>query len=94
MARIFKADPSHPFSKAHGFSMGMARADYDNTGKYAVSISNMYSHAGHRILPLVNELSEDMYSVVSYARGNALYEFENGEFVDNAKKHGVELANW
>jgi len=91
----FTADPAHPFSKAHGFSMGMARADYDNTGKYAVSISNMYSHAGHRILPLVNELSEDMYSVVkSYARGNALYEFENGEFVDNAKKHGVELAEW
>ena len=91
----FRADPNHPFSKAHGFSMGMARADYDNTGSYAVSISNMYSHAGHRILPLVNELSDDMYAVVkSYARGNALYEFEDGKYVDNAKKHGVELAEW
>jgi hypothetical protein len=91
----FVEDKSHPFSKAHGFSMGIARADYDNTGHYAVSISNMYSHAGRRIVPLVSDLSNNMHQVVqNYARGNALYEHQDGVYKDVARARGVELAEW
>lgn len=91
----FVEDASHPFSRAHGFSMGISRADYDNTGHYAVSISNMYSHAGSRIVPLVSDLSEEMHKVVlNYARGNALFEYRRGRYEDVAKVRGVHLADW
>ena len=91
----FVEDPNHQFAQAHGFSMGLSRADYDNTGRYSVSISNMYSHAGNRILPLVEDLSDQMSRVVkAFGAGNALYEFRDGAWVDTAQDRGVALAEW
>ncbi len=91
----FTEDVNHPFAAAHGFTMGLSMADYDNTGNYAVSLSNMYSHAGNRILPLVEGLSPDMEKVVkAFGAGNALYELQDGEWVDVAQERGVALAEW
>ena len=91
----FEEDTSHPFHHGRGFSMGLSMADYDNTGRYAVSISNMYSHAGNRIVPLVEGLSERMHSVLTaFAAGNTLFEQVDGKWVDVAKQRRVDFAEW
>jgi hypothetical protein len=91
---IFAADPSHPFS-ARSFSMGVAVADYDNTGRYAMAVSNMYSHAGHRILPLAEGLTDERRrDLMAMVEGNSLFERDATTWVDRGVQRGIEEAGW
>ena len=91
----FTEDLEHPFHHGRGFSMGISMADFDNTGRYAVSISNMYSHAGNRIVPLADNLSEDMReTLMGFAAGNSLFEQRDGTWVETAKRRNVDYAQW
>ena len=90
----FVHDTKHPFHLGSSFSMGISIADYDNTGQYAVSVSNMYSHAGHRIIPLADELKDKKKDFMLLVKGNALYENQNGQWANTAKTKFVDDAGW
>lgn len=91
----FTEDRTHPFYKGRGFSMGISMADFDNRGELAVSISNMYSHAGNRIVPQIQGLSPQMYEVLmGYAAGNTLFERKGGTWVETSKQRRVNVAEW
>ena len=93
-AGVFRPDTAHPF---HGpsFSMGISISDYDNTGRYAVSVSNMYSHAGQRIIPLAEGLPLGIkQSLLQMVGGNSLFERDGTRWVDRAKERGVHVAGW
>jgi len=91
----FTEDNTHPLHKGRGFSMGFSMADYDNTGAYSISISNMYSHAGNRIIPLVDDLAPKTKELLeAFAAGNTLFEFEDGVWTDKSEDKKVALAEW
>jgi hypothetical protein len=91
----FKEDPTHPFHTHVGSTMGFSMADYDNTGEYAISLSNMYSHAGNRITALATDLSPEWRATLSnFAGGNALYRRRDGKWIDSAKELGLADAGW
>ena len=91
----FHDDVTHPFHRGRGFSMGISMADFDNTGHYAVSLSNMYSHAGNRIVPLADNLSDEMRQILEgYAAGNSLFEQKDGSWQETAVRRQVEYAQW
>jgi hypothetical protein len=90
----FRLDPEHPFH-APSFSMGISISDYDNTGRYAVSISNMYSHAGQRIVPLAQGLPPaTSRSLRQMVGGSSLFEHDGSTWVDRAAERGVNVAGW
>ena len=75
--------------------MGVSIGDFNNTGKYAVSLSNMYSHAGNRIVPLADNLSPKMRETLEgYAAGNSLFEQREGRWTETAIDREVEYAQW
>ena len=91
----FRADDAHPFHLGSSFSMGISIADYDNTGSLAVSVSNMYSHAGNRIVPLAKGLTpQARKELLRVAAGNSLYEREDGRWSDQSKLMGVDNSDW
>ena len=93
--KYFKTVLQHPFAKSRGFTMGISMADPNNTGQLSVSLSNMYSHAGNRIVPQVSKLGSEMKaSVLALAGGNNLFENRDGTWVDIAAKRGVNYAEW
>jgi hypothetical protein len=86
----------HPFHTGASYSMGVSLSDYDNTGKYAMSVSNMYSHAGNRIVPLDQQLdSENKNRLIRMAKGNAMYTQDaGGVWTDHGTAFGVAEAGW
>ncbi len=91
----FTRDASHPFHTGPSFSMGISVADYDNAGRYAVSVSNMYSHAGNRIVPITRGFSEERRAeVLRLAEGNALFEPSDDGWRDVSDAKGVRLGEW
>jgi len=71
----FTRDKDSIFSQGSNYTMGISISDYDNTGTWAVHISNMYSHAGNRIVPLASAISEDLLKTAHVlAQGNQQYE--------------------
>jgi len=91
----FRHDTGHPLHLGASFSMSVSIADYDNTGAYAMSVSNMYSHAGNRIIPLAPDLDDalraDMMQLVS---GNTFYEKRDGRWTNVAEAKGVADSGW
>ncbi|NUN49176.1 MAG: VCBS repeat-containing protein [Candidatus Brocadiae bacterium] len=56
------------------YTMGVTIADFDNTGQWWIYISNMYSHAGNRIVPLAAGVTPELRQVAKVlAQGNQLY---------------------
>lgn len=91
----FKEDLQHPLHRGRGFSMGFSMADYDNSGQYSISISNMYSHAGNRIIPLVKGLKPGTQELLkAFAAGNSLFERENNSWVERGMEKQISLAEW
>ena len=92
----FVEDNDHPFHKGASFSMGVSLADVHNTGQLMMSVANMYSHAGNRIVTLASDLSQErQQSLLRMAQGNALYvQQADGTWTDQGKQFGVEDAGW
>jgi hypothetical protein len=93
----FKGQEDHPLARASSFSMGATIADYDNSGQFAIHISNMYSHAGNRLLPLVDGLGPNMAQRLRLmARGNQHFEYDrrSSTWRECAVERGVHLGGW
>ena len=91
----FSNDSNHPFFRGSSFSMGLSIADFDNTGHYSVSVSNMYSHAGNRIVPLVEEFQgHDSNDILRLAEGNSLYEYRNNKWEDTGVERNINVSGW
>lgn len=92
---FFHEDKTHPFHEGASFSMGVSLSDYDNNGQYSMSVSNMYSHAGNRIVPLVEGLHEKHRNrILRMAQGNGLYTKINEEWKDQSLERGVGESGW
>ncbi len=88
---------SMPPLTENGQSMGITVADLSDDGRLDVYVSNMYSHAGNRIVPLVkDDFSPAQYeSLVRLAQGNSLYvSGEGGAFEERGQSLGVSEAGW
>ncbi len=78
-------------------SMGITRADFDGDGRLDLYVSNMESHAGHRILELVDQelKPETVAQLRGLAAGNwLLLDRGGGRFEEAAAKLGIEGAHW
>ena len=57
----FVARPDHPVAGGASNTMGVAVADWDNSGRWSLHLSNMYSHAGQRVVRLAETLGGAMH---------------------------------
>lgn len=93
----FRAQPDHPLSSDASNTMGITIADWDNTGQWSVHLSNMYSHAGSRIVRQTRTLGPEMRDqLAQLARGNQLFtqELGRGGWTDQAVPLGINAAGW
>ena len=78
-----------------GFGMGASWGDYDLDGRPDLYVSNMHSHAGHRIATRLDDLDPRLLDMT---RGNSLFRNTASGFtrVSSAAPPGldVELAGW
>ncbi len=82
---------------ANGQSMGITVADLDGDLDLDVYVSNMFSKAGNRIVPLLEGvLAPDVWrTLFAIAQGNTLYRREeDGSFTEVAHEQGVAHAGW
>jgi len=81
----------------NGQSMGVSHVDINGDGELDLYVSNMYSKAGNRIVPLAkSELKTETYEeLLSVAQGNnAFIRQADGSFVDESKNLGIAKAGW
>ncbi len=91
----FTEAKTHIFNADSNYTMGVSIADWDNTGDWTMYISNMYSHAGNRIVPLAQDISPEMKRLgMVLAQGNQMYERKGGVWTETAVARGVNWADW
>jgi len=93
----FTADTTLGFGGVPAYTMGATIADFDNSGKWSLYVSNMSSEQGARMVPIAGDLGEAMRAVVAtIARGNMLYtEGEPGApWREHAVALGVNEGEW
>jgi hypothetical protein len=92
----FRESKGHRLAADSAYTMGVSIADWDNTGSWSVYISNMYSHAGNRIVPLAEGLDENMRAVANVlAHGNQLFERSpSGAWIETSLERSVNWADW
>ena len=93
----FRALEDHPLARDGAFTMGITIADWDNSGDWSVYLSNMYSHAGHRVVRLTGSVSDAMHDRLGVlARGNQLFTLgeAGGASGDRGVPLGVNEAGW
>ncbi len=93
----FRSLDDHPLARDGAFTMGITIADWDNSGEWSVYLSNMYSHAGHRVVRLTESVSETMHARLGVlARGNQLFTLGpgGGASGDRGVPLGVNEAGW
>jgi len=81
---------------ANGQSMGVTVTDLDGDAVLDVYVSNMFSKAGNRIVPLVaSKVSPETYaSLLALAQGNSLFRRGPDGFTDVAAQQGAARAGW
>jgi hypothetical protein len=87
----------HLFNQVSCYTMGVTISDWDNTGDWSMYISNMYSHAGNRIVPLVADLSPAMKEAAKIlAQGNFLYDYNTQarQWTESGVAANVNWADW
>lgn len=92
----FTRGPDGPLT-ANGQSMGVTVADLDDDLDLDVYVSNMFSKAGNRIVPLVEgQVSPATYeSLLGLAQGNTLYRRDGpGRYAEVGAQQGVARAGW
>ena len=91
----FRALPDHPAAGDASNTMGVSIADWDNSGRWSLHLSNMYSHAGQRVVRLARELGGEMRQRLGrLANGNQLFVQAGGQWEDQAAALGVNAAGW
>ncbi|MBI2919522.1 MAG: VCBS repeat-containing protein [Planctomycetes bacterium] len=93
----FRDRADHVFNADSNYTMGVTVADWDNTGTWSMYISNMYSHAGNRIMPLATGINEEMRRLsLVLARGNQMYEYDRASkaWRETAVERRVSWADW
>ncbi|MEK7470069.1 MAG: VCBS repeat-containing protein [Planctomycetota bacterium] len=91
----FAEAKDHIFGADSNYTMGVSMADFDNTGDWTMYISNMYSHAGNRIVPLSKGISPEMKRLgMILAQGNQMYERRGGVWSETAVARGTNWADW
>ena len=92
----FKGIAKPPLT-SNGQSMGVTVADLTGDGAWDLYISNMYSHAGNRIVPLAKGQfrAEEYAELLRLSQGNALYAATDaGGYEDQAQTLGLAEAGW
>jgi hypothetical protein len=91
----FRAVKDHPFSREPKFTMGLTIGDWNNAGKWSVYVSNMYSHAGNRVVRLSEGVSEKTRAMLKVAaQGNQLFTMKSGVWQEEGSRLGVNEAGW
>ena len=93
----FRAVHDHPLAQDPNNTMGVTIADWDNTGEWSIYLSNMYSHAGHRVIRLTESVGDEMHArLEGIAQGNQLFGWRpgTGEWRDRGVPLGVNEAGW
>jgi hypothetical protein len=94
---MFRALEQHPLATDASYTMGVTIADWDNTGEWSVYLSNMYSHAGQRVVRLTDSVSDEMHTRLEMlSRGNQLFsqEPETSTWVERSVPLGINEAGW
>jgi len=80
----------------NGQSMGLTVSDLNDDQVYDVYVSNMYSYAGNRIVPLVQgDVSPENHdTLMRLSRGNSLFVPTADGYQDIGPQLGVAKANW
>ena len=94
---MFQALDDHPLARDTGNTMGVTLADWDNTGEWSIYLSNMYSHAGHRVVRLAGSVGDEMQSRLAVlTRGNQLFSRAAGDgaWRERGAPLGVNEAGW
>ncbi|MCA9540180.1 MAG: VCBS repeat-containing protein [Myxococcales bacterium] len=82
---------------ANGQSMGITVGDFDGDLDLDLYVSNMYSKAGNRIVPLVQDQlrPETWKALLGLARGNSLYaQTGPGQYEEQSDVFAVAQAGW
>ena len=75
----FRAAMDHPLVRDSNNTMGVTIADWSNTGEWSIYLSNMYSHAGHRVVRLTESVGDDMRARLEMlTQGNQLFGGRSG----------------
>ncbi len=91
----FRALTDHPLAGDAANTMGIAVADWDNSGRWSLHLSNMYSHAGQRVVRLAQGLAGAMRDRLGrLAAGNQLFVQGPDGWDDRAAALGVSDAGW
>ena len=96
-AGTFRALEDHPLAGDTGNTMGVTVADWDNSGEWSIYLSNMYSHAGHRVVRLSDAVGDGMRAQLEVlTRGNQLFSraAEDGAWRDRGVALGVNEGGW
>ena len=94
---MFHALDDHPLARDTGNTMGVTLADWDNAGEWSIYLSNMYSHAGHRVVRLAGSVGGEMRSRLAVlTRGNQLFTRAAGDgaWRERGVPLGVNEAGW
>lgn len=89
--------PANVAIAKNGQSMGVSHVDINGDGELDLYVSNMYSKAGNRIVPLAKAgLQPETYAeLLQVAQGNnAFIRQPNGGFVDKAKELSIAKGGW
>ncbi len=92
----FTEATGHPLT-ANGQSMGVTVADFDDDLDLDLYVSNMFSKAGHRVVPLVEgAVRTDTYAALSLlARGNTLFRRDGPDrYSEVAADLAMTRAGW
>ncbi|MEZ6013898.1 MAG: FG-GAP-like repeat-containing protein [Planctomycetota bacterium] len=93
----FTADEALGFGGVPAYTMGATLADYDNSGRWSLYVSNMSSPEGMRIVPIAPDLGARMReTVATIARGNMLYTegAAGAPWTERGVALGVNDAGW
>ncbi len=88
---------THIFDADTNYTMGVTLADWENDGTWGMYISNMYSHAGNRVLLLSDNLGAEMRRLgLLLAQGNQFYERDpkSGDWRETSVARRINWADW
>lgn len=93
---FFRALADHPLARGAGNTMGLTIGDWDNRGRWSLYLSNMYSHAGQRVVRLAESLGGAMRGRLErLAAGNQLFVQAAGVgWAERGAALGVDAAGW